>query len=199
MPADPHMSDLESRVRAALDAAHDLDPQRSGARPAEAAYADRVEAWVRRLCPEAGLALRLAARAQHLERWAIPRSDYPEGRGGYLRWRSAVHQRQGRRAQELLAAAGGDEALGARVARLVSKAAPRGDPEAQALEDAACLVFLETELDGFQAEHDRAKVVDVLQKTWKKMSPAAQELALSLALPAGSQDLVRAALAGGAS
>ena len=189
------MSDLESRARAALDAAHAADPERTEDRPAEAVYAERIEAWIHRLCEAPSLALRLAARAQHLERWAIPRAQYPDGRGGYLRWRSAVHQRQGQRAQELIADAGGDPGLCGRVGRLVAKTAPRDDAEAQALEDAACLVFLETELLAFQSEHDRAKVVDVLQKTWKKMSPRGQERALSLALPAESRELVRAALA----
>jgi hypothetical protein len=189
------MSEVESRARAALDAAHAADPERAGDHAAEAAYADRIEGWVARLCPAPGLALRLAARGQHLERWAVPRADYPPGRGGYLRWRSAVHERQGRRARELVAAAGGDEALCARVAQLVSKAAPRDDAEAQALEDAACLVFLEEELEGFRRQHPPAKVVDVLRKTWKKMSAPAQERALGLALPAESLELIREALA----
>jgi hypothetical protein len=189
------IDDLESRARRALDDAHAADPERAGTRAAEAVYADRIEGWIRRLVDAPGPALSLAARAQHLERWAIPRDQYPPGRGGYLRWRSAVHQRQGRRAQELLAASGCEAALAARVALLVAKASPRDDPEAQALEDAACLVFLESELEPFQQEHERAKVVDVLQKTWRKMSPRARELALALALPAESRELVRAALA----
>ncbi|HEX6738015.1 MAG TPA: DUF4202 domain-containing protein [Vicinamibacteria bacterium] len=188
------MTDIEARARAAFDAAHAADPEREGPRAAEAAYAERIEAWVRRLCPAPSLALRLAALGQHLERWAIARAEFPPGRGGSLRWRSAVQERQGRRARELVAAAGGEEELGARVARLVAKAAPRGDAEAQALEDAACLVFLETELAAFQREHDRAKVVDILQKTWRKMSAPAQELALTLALPAESRELLHAAL-----
>jgi tRNAThr (cytosine32-N3)-methyltransferase len=189
------VTDLETRARAALDEAHAADPERVEGRPAETVYADRIESWIPRLVAQPSLALRLAARGQHLERWSIPRAEFPEGRSGYLRWRSAVHQRQGQRARELLAAAGGDESLGARVARLVSKATPRDDPEAQALEDAACLVFLENELADFQREHEREKVVDILRKTWKKMSPRGQDLALELALPAPARDLVRAALA----
>jgi len=189
------MSELEGRARAAIDAAHAADPEQVDGRPAEAVYADRLEAWVRRLAEGPSLALRLAARGQHLERWAIPRRQFPEGRGGYLRWRSAVHQRQGQRARELLAGAGGDAALAERVARLVAKTAPPDDPEAQALEDAACLVFLETELGEFVREQPRDKVIDVLRKTWnKKMSPQGRALALGLTLPAEAQDLVRAAL-----
>jgi Domain of unknown function (DUF4202) len=195
--SDVESRDLESSIRAAFDAAHAADPEREDGRAAEAAYAERIEAWVRRLCPAPSLALRLAARGQHLERWAIARAEFPPGRGGYLRWRSAVHERQGRRARELIAAAGGDHDLGERVARLVSKGAPRGDAEAQALEDAACLVFLETELADFRRRHDRVQVIDILRKTWRKMSAPAQELALTLALPADSRELVLAALAAG--
>jgi tRNAThr (cytosine32-N3)-methyltransferase len=189
------VSEVEARARAAIEAAHAADPEREDGRAAEALYADHVEAWLPRLVEAPSLALRLAGRGQHLERWAIPRADFPEGRGGYLRWRSAVHQRQGERIRELLAAAGCDAALTERVAQLVAKGAPQGDAEAQALEDAACLVFLETELPVFQQQHERDKVVDVLRKTWRKMSPRGQQLALALSLPGEARALVDSALA----
>jgi tRNAThr (cytosine32-N3)-methyltransferase len=188
------MNDLEERARAAIDSAHAADPERAGGRPAEAVYADQLETWTGRLVDSPTLALRLAARGQHLERWAIPRSQLPEGRSGYLRWRSAVHQRQGQRARELLLGCGAEPDLAERVARLVSKTTAREDPEAQVLEDAACLVFLETELIEFQRQHAHDKVLDILQKTWKKMSPAGRELARTLVLPGEAQELLRAAL-----
>jgi len=188
------VSDVEPRARAAIDEAHSGDPERIEGRPAEAVYADRVEAWILQLVEEPSLALRLATRAQHLERWAIPRGEFPEGRGGYLRWRGAVQSRQGDRARELLSDAGGATPLADRVARLVAKTTPRDDLDAQALEDAACLVFLETDLVDFQRHHDRAKVVDIIKKTWRKMSPKGRELALTLALPAEAQELLRSAL-----
>ena len=194
IPAGP-MHELEPPARAAIEAAHAGDPEHDGGRPAEAAYADRIEAWIERLMDGPSLALRLAARGQHLERWAIPRGDYPPGRGGYLRWRGAVHQHQGRRMRELLAQAGAEAELASRVAALVGKTTARDDVEAQALEDAACLVFLETELPAFQRQHERPKVVEILQKTWRKMSPRGRELALALALPSESRDLLQAALA----
>jgi hypothetical protein len=189
------VSDLEQRARMAIDSAHAADPEREGQRPAESVYADRIESWIGKLVEAPSLALRLATRGQHLERWAIPRGDFPAGRGGYLRWRSTVHTRQGKRVRELLAGLEVEPALVDRVATLVAKTAPRTDAEAQALEDAACLVFLETELLEFQGKHEHAKVVDILQKTWKKMSPQGRELALSLTLPGESRELVRAALA----
>jgi hypothetical protein len=189
------MDDLERRAREAIDVAHASDPERIENRPAEAVYADLIEGWIVRLVAEPSLDLRLAARAQHLERWAIPRADFPEGRGGYLRWRSSVHQRQGQRVRQLLAEAGCAAPVSERVAQLVAKTTPKDDAEAQALEDAACLVFLETELAAFALAHSREKVVDVLQKTWKKMGPRGRELALGLTLPSAAQELVRTALA----
>src|SRR6185295_5028399 len=110
------MSERDQRARAASEAAH----------------ADRIEGWIARLVAAPSPELLLAARAQHLERWAIRRDDFPSGRGGYLRWRSAVHERQGQRIGQILSEAGYEPALAARVSRLVAKAEPAGDPEAQA-------------------------------------------------------------------
>jgi len=183
---------MSDPARAALDAAHDADPARIDGVAAERRYADRIEHWIGRLIAAPSPALALAARAQHLERWAIPRSEYPLDKPGYHRWRKAVQQRQGARADELLRGAGCDPALAARVAVLVAKGAPR-DAEGQALEDAACLTFLEDELADFAAEHGdypRAKFVDIIAKTWAKMSPAARELALGIPLDAGVKALV---------
>jgi tRNAThr (cytosine32-N3)-methyltransferase len=187
------VSDIEDAARAAIAAAQAKGPEPAAGGLAEAAYADRVEAWIRRLVDAPSLALRLAARAQHLERWAIPRQQFPEGRGGYLRWRSAVHERQGERVQGLLLGVGAEAALAERVAGLVAKRLGE-DPEGQALEDAACLVFLETELAAFQREQPRDKVIDILRKTWKKMSPKGRELAPTIPLAPEAAELLRAAL-----
>lgn len=186
--------DAITKARAAIDAAHAADPRAKGDGAGERLYADRVEGWIRRLAGAPSEALLLAARAQHLERWAIPRTEYPEGRGGYLRWRSAVHRRQGERVREILATAGCAEDVTARVGTLVAKAAPRDDADAQALEDAACLVFLEHELTDFARQHPRDKTIAVLRKTWKKMSPAGQDAALGLPLAAEAKTLVQEAL-----
>lgn len=182
---------------AALDQAHDADPKRDGPRAAELVYVERVEAWIHQLVTEPSTALRLAARAQHLERWAIPRADYPMDKVGYHAWRRAIQQRQGTRAQDLLTAAGLDPELTARVAQLVSKSAPRHDPEAQALEDAACLVFFAHELPTFAADHPdytRDKHLTIVQKTWRKMSPAGQAAVRALSLPEGIAAIVQEAV-----
>jgi hypothetical protein len=188
------MDGSEGRARAAIDGAHRHDSRTDEGAPRELVYADRLEAWVRKLREGAGPILILAARAQHLERWAIPRESYPKGRSGYLRWRADVHRRQGERVRELLAGAGCEESLTLRVAELVAKTAAREDPDAQVLEDAACLVFLETELGDFIHVHPRDKTVEVLRKTWRKMSEGGRRAALALALPDDATEIVREAL-----
>jgi hypothetical protein len=188
--------DGSAAARAALDAAHAADPKRIDGVPAELRYADAVERWIRRLVPAPSPALALAARCQHLERWAIPRADYPLDKPGYHRWRRAVQVRQGERARALLLGAGCAAELAERVGALVAKDAAR-DPEGQALEDAACLVFLEDELAAFAAQHHdypREKVIGILRKTWAKMSPPARTLALGLPLDEGLRALVVAAV-----
>jgi tRNAThr (cytosine32-N3)-methyltransferase len=190
--------DAHARARQLIDAAHAADPQRAAdGRAAELVYADRMEAWVERLVAPAPPALRLAARAQHLERWLVPRTTFPEGRAGYLTWRRSLYTRQAERARELLLAAGVDAAEAADVATWVSKTGLRTNPGTQALEDAACLVFLENEIGAFAARHadyPREKFIDILRKTWRKMSAAAQAEAAALPLPDGIADLVREAI-----
>jgi protein-tyrosine-phosphatase len=181
----------------AINQVHRQDPERVDGQPGELLYAMHLERWIGDLVAAPSAALLLAARCQHLERWAIARSEFAADKAGYFAWRKAVHQHQGRRAAELLAAAGCPDALTARVAQLVAKAAPKGDPEGQALEDAACLVFLEIELAGFAAEHPdytREKFIDIIRKTWRKMSPDGHRLALTIPLPADLAELVKAAL-----
>lgn len=191
--------DAYERARALIDSAHAADPSRAAdGRAAELAYADHVEAWVVRIVPDAGPVLRLAARCQHLERWSVPRSSFPMDRPGYLAWRKSLYVKQAERARQLLVEAGVPPAEAADAAMWVSKAGLRTNPGTQALEDAAVLVFLESEIQAFAAQHaeyPREKFVDILRKTWRKMSPRAHELALGLDLPTPIAGLVREAVA----
>jgi len=191
--------DRFARAIAAIDAANADDPHRvlirGEERPKELAHAALVTEWVERLEPEAGEALRLAARAHHLRRWTIPRSTYPEGRSGYLRWRKALHEQHAREVAEILAEAGYDEATIARVQDLVRKRGLGRDDEVQVLEDALCLVFAESQLVELAQRVDDAKMVDVIRKTLAKMSPRAIDLALELDLPAEARELLGRALA----
>ena len=192
MPAYP-------RARELIDAAHAADPARTAdGRPAELVYAERVEAWVARLIPDAPPLLRLAARCQHLERWSVPRASFPEGKVAYLNWRKSLYAKQAARAKELLLAAGVSAAEADEAATWVSKTGLKTNPGTQALEDAAVLVFLENEIGAFAAQHaeyPREKFVDILKKTWRKLSPGAQEMAKGLALPPGIAALVQEATA----
>ena len=183
---------------AAIIAVQSADPEQASGQPVETIYGQQVERWLRRLVPEPTVPLAIAARAQHFERWAIPRTDYPSDRAGYLRWRVAVHRRQGERVGAVLVAAGLPPELAARVGVLVAKQAPAGDPEGQALEDAACLTFLEHELTSFVDQHptyDDAKLIAIIRKTWRKMSPAARTLAGTIPLPPAISALVGRSLA----
>ncbi|MEY2878218.1 MAG: hypothetical protein RLZZ15_598 [Verrucomicrobiota bacterium] len=188
-----------ARARALIDAAHAADPTCAAeGRAAELVYADRLEAWVARLVPDATAHLRLAARCQHLERFLTPRATFPAGKAGYLAWRRSLYVQQAARARELLLAAGVGAAEADEVATWVSKTDLKKNAGTQALEDAACLVFLENEIESFAAQHadyPREKFVEILRKTWRKMSPAAQSAALALALPPAIAALVREALA----
>jgi hypothetical protein len=185
-------------ARQAIEAAHAADPHRAGdGRPAEAVYAERMEAWVVRLVPGAPPLLRLAARCQHLERWLVPRASFPAGKAGYFAWRKSLYAKQADRARALLAGAGISAAEAAEAATWVSKTGLKSNPGTQALEDAACLVFLENEIGAFAAQHadyPREKFVDIVRKTWRKMSAPAQQAALGLPLAPPLAAIVRDAV-----
>lgn len=191
--------DAYLRARQLIDAAHTADPVRvDDGRAAELVYADHMEGWVTRLVPNASPLLLLAARAQHLERWSVPRNSFPLERAGYLAWRRSLYTKQAERARELLIAAGVSAGEADEAATWVSKTGLKTNPGTQALEDAACLVFLESEIAAFAAQHaeyPREKFLHILRKTWRKMNPDAQQAALNLPLPAPIAELVREAVA----
>ena len=124
--------------------------------------------------PGASETLRLAARAQHIARWRIPRSDYPAGRKGYRAWRARLMRLHAEIASGVLTEVGYGEDTVATVARLIRKQGMRRDPDAQTLEDVVCLVFLEHYFEEFATDHGDRKLVDILRKTWAKMSDRGQ-------------------------
>jgi hypothetical protein len=190
-----------SQAIAAIDAANAEDPNRlvvgGAARPKELVHAELVTGWVERLRPGASEALLLAARGHHFRRWTVPRASYPTGRSGYLRWRRELHRRHAAELGALLAECGYDGATIDRVGAIVRKdGLGKGDEEVQALEDAMCLVFLETQLGELAGRLDDQKMVDVLAKTAKKMSGDALARAGELPLDDHGHDLLRRALEG---
>ena len=150
--------------------------------PLALAQGRQAEDWVMRLDPGASAALRLAARAHHLRRWAVPRSDYPKGRAGYLRWRRAQSDRHARDLAAILDRAGVDGAVSSRASEIVAKRGLGSDPEVQIFEDAVSLAFLETELGPvIDRLDDDAKVAGIVAKTLAKMSSAGRGMALAVA------------------
>jgi hypothetical protein len=200
--ASPDHPDLRrfERAVAAIDAANADDPNRivvrGESRPKELAHAELMTEWVRRLRPDASESLRLAARAHHIRRWALPRDQYPEGRSGYLRWRRELHERHAVEVASILADVGYDDTTIARVRDIVRKRGLGRDPEVQAFEDALCLVFIETQFTDLSARLERDKMVDVVRKTLKKMSAEAQALVPTLDVPAEDRDVIEEAVRG---
>jgi ketosteroid isomerase-like protein len=194
-----------ARLRAALAAIDDAnvaDPTlvtvRGSRGPKEIIHANLVTEWVLRLKPEADEALLLAARGHHFRRWTVPRTSYPAGRTGYLRWRKDLHAQHARDLGLLLTDAGYDEPTIERVQAIVRKdGLVRADEhdDVQVLEDALCLVFLETQLVDIAARLDPATLPGVITKTARKMSPAGLALIAELPLGAGSRRILDAAFA----
>ena len=185
---------------ARIDASNAEDPNREfwqGVEyPKELLYSQRMTGWLERFAPDASGALRLAVAAQHIRRWESPRSDYPEGKAGYKEWRSNLARFHAETAGAILADVGYDDETIRRVQGLIRKEQLKRNAESQCLEDVACLVFLESYFADFSQKHDEAKLIDILQKTWKKMSAEGHAAALGLALPEGAGELVQKALAG---
>jgi hypothetical protein len=185
---------------ARFDDAHRDDPrvvERDGAVvPWSVVYHERLAAWVERLAPQATEPLRLAARCQHIRRWTLPREGFEPGAAGYKRWRATLARQHADDAERVLAEVGYDGAVIARVRDLLLKKGLGRDDEVKVFEDAICMTFLENELASFSAKHDDAKLIDILRKTWKKMSPVGREAALELAgdLPERARALLQRAV-----
>jgi hypothetical protein len=187
---------------AAFDALNARDPVRESdkgtERPRLLLQAERLSRAIERLDPEASEPLRLAAHCQHIERWKIPRSDFPEGRVGYLRWRTKLGQFHAARAAEILRQSGYEEDVISLVDLIVRKQGISTSPDVQTMEDALCLVFLEHELDTFIDKYPgEQKAIEILRKTWGKMSERGQRMALTLPLGPRARDLVGRARGGG--
>lgn len=198
--SDPAERQRLDRALAAIDAANARDPvsepdDDGQSRPRALLYGRRMSEQLTRFEPEASIALRIAAHAQHIERWTIPRADYPMDRQGYHRWRRTLAVFHAKRAGEILAPLGYPPALIERVQSLLRKENLKTDPETRTLEDVICLVFLRYYLADFSRPHEESKLIGILRKTWDKMSPRGRETALALPLAPEARRLVGKALA----
>jgi hypothetical protein len=188
------------RALAAIDARNAGDPRRDvldgRELPFEQAHAERLTRWVLKLRPGASNALRLAARGQHVARWTVPRDRYPAGRGGYLRWREDLKKFHAETVGGILSSLDFPQEEIDRVRSLILKKDIKTDAEAQTLEDALCLVFLETQFADLKSKTPDDKMADIVRKTWAKMGEAGRAAALALPLPAEQKAYLGSILAG---
>lgn len=171
---------------AAFDLANEQDPNKDFVDgreyPKELLYAQRMSDMQQRYAPDASEAVKLAVRAQHIQRWKIPRSNYPMDKPGYMLWRTTLYKFHAETAGNLMKEVGYDDEMTGRVKGIVSKRELKTNPETQMMEDIVDLVFLEHYLLAFAGQHpdyDEAKWILIIKKTWNKMSPRAHEFALS--------------------
>lgn len=168
------MTDRLQRALDLIDTANAADPKGEAL-----AYGQRMTDELSRLFPDASDVLQIAARGQHVERWLLPRSDYPDGKAGYLAWRREQARRHALRVAGIMAEAGYPTADCDRVGTLLRKEGLKRDPEVQALEDVICFVFLRWYFADFAAKHDPVQVLDIVQKTARKMSDSGRARVLT--------------------
>ncbi|KAI4245392.1 MAG: hypothetical protein L6R40_002452 [Gallowayella cf. fulva] len=191
-------SRFETAIRL-IDEAHALDPriiQNKGVdEPYELFYSNKMSHYLEKLDADATEILRLAIRAQHLRRWEVPRDSYAMNKSGYHLWRTYLKKRQADLATQICLNSGYSEEDAHRVGSLVKKENLKQDAETQILEDVACLVFLDDQFEEFEKGHDEAKIINILKKTWGKMSERGHELALEISMSERARELVAKALA----
>ncbi len=199
----PQQLQAFDKAIALIDAANSEDPNEEVADakswPKELLYAHRMSDMLQRYAPDADEAVRLAIRSQHIQRWKSPRSDYPMNRKGYHQWRTGLYKFHAETAAELLQQAGIDAEIIERVKQAVGKRALKSNRDTQMVEDIAGLVFIEHYMQAFADKHpeyDEAKWIDIIRKTWRKMSAQAHEFSLAggITLPEPLLPLIRKAV-----
>lgn len=193
-------SDKLKEAFSLFDQANEKDPNREEFQgetyAKEVLYAIRMTDKLNEFAPNAPEALQLTARCQHICRWEIPRESYEMNRIGYLKWRQDLKKFHAEKAGEILKTVGYDQKTIDNVAFLLEKKQLKKNEDTQTLEDVICLVFLEFYFEPFAKKYSEEKLIDILQKTWRKMSEKGQKTALKLPLSETSLTLVRKALKG---
>ena len=197
------MTDVSPRFEQAIkriDAANAEDPNTEAidgeSHPKCLVYGRRMSACLTAFAPDAEEVVQIAARAQHIRRWAIPRDNYPRDRAGYHAWRSTLYRFHADETAAIMQEVGYDDASIESVRDLLRKKRLKADANMQLLEDVICLVFLEHYFDEFLDEHrdEEDKIIRILQRTWAKMSDAGHDAAMALPLSDDAKRLVSAAL-----
>ena len=174
---DPHLEEVEGKLVSK-----------------EGLYAQRMSARLDDFYPGAPEYLKLAAHCQHIGRWEIPRESYPMDKKGYLQWRNVLKTHHAKLAEQILISCRYDEATIEKVKFLLLKKELFTNPDTKVLEDVICLVFIEHYLEEFAEKHEPPKVIDILQKTLKKMSPRAIDEAAKIPVSERIKVLIHQAL-----
>jgi len=149
--------------------------------PKELLYSVRMSDMLQRFAPQADEVAQLSMRGQHIQRWTSARSDYPMDRQGYLQWRTQLYKFHAQTTADIMQQVGYDEESIERVKKAVGKRGIKVNPDTQLLEDITDLVFIEHYMLAFAEKHpeyDEEKWLDIVRKTWNKMSAEAQKFAL---------------------
>ncbi len=169
-----------------IDAANASDPDwetwQGKPYPKTYLYGLRMTDWLLQLEPKPPETAFLAARAQHICRWLVPRGQYPRDRKGYLQWRTFLYRLHAEKSAQILQLAGYDFVAIKQVKQILMKRGMNRDPQVQLVEDAACLVFLQYYFAHFGRQYEEKKIIEIVRKTWKKMSDNARKHALNLDL-----------------
>lgn len=148
----------------------------------ELLYSHRMTDMQQRYAPDADDAMKLAMRAQHIQRWKYPRDEYPMDRKGYHLWRTNLYTFHAETAAALLVKAGYDDEFINRLKLAVSKKSIKTNPDTRLLEDVSALVFIEHYMLAFVEKHpeyDEEKWLLIIKRTWNKMTGKAHDFALS--------------------
>ena len=190
---------LFTQAMEAFDTANSKDPNfievNGFEKPYELIYSNWLYEWIMKLNPNAIEELQLAAKCQHIKRWEIPRSKYPEGLKGYTKWKKELAEYHADEAGKILKQVGYDEVVVDRVRSINLKKNLKADSDVQTMEDALCLVTLQYQIEGFSLKHDDEKMIGIIQKTWAKMSDRAKEEALKLSYSERVLSLIKNAIA----
>ncbi len=186
---------LEKTLQA-IDDFNSMDPTsvEGSDQPKELLYSMQMTEWLHKLSETPSDHLKLAARGQHIGRWHIPRSNYPDDRPGYLKWRTELKGFHAQKMSEIMRIEGWDQNDIDLVNLLILKKELKSNPDSQLLEDVVCLVFLEFYYEEFIKSHSAEKVIGILQKTWKKMSTQGHEHAMHLPYSDKAKTLIQEAL-----
>jgi hypothetical protein len=191
-------TDRFERAIKLIDEQNSMDPYKDDVQgeevPKELLYSNRMSQKLRQFEPNASEALQIATHAQHICRWKIPRNAYPMNRVGYLKWRETLKKMHADITAEILKTLGYDQEFMDRVSFLITKKLIKKDDESQVIEDVICLVFLEYYFEDFASKHEDIKIIDILRKTWRKMSQKGHEAALKLNYSQKVRELINKAI-----